>query len=126
MSKLKNIEVRENDKVKVIQDRPRYKREGIQKGMVGYLEFGFPLKNQWSVVFSGEAFQIEGDDCWHFANIQCCIREEDLEVTNDPATMLDVFGKILDRTPRLELDKRGNMKKPYKKSDLSHIWEFDE
>jgi len=67
------------DQVRLIRDRELYKKEGVKKGMTGFIMDPRCIEGKRLVSFSGE-FKQKPDGVWYTTDIECTIYEEDLEV----------------------------------------------
>ena len=82
------------DDVKVINDNEEYNKEGVYKGMVGYIAMPEIRSNSFYVIFIDENFEIHKDDPdWfriHYNEIKddifCIIKIKDLELVKDNGT----------------------------------------
>ena len=79
------------DEVRVTRDKETYKKEGIYKGMVGYISMPEIRNNSFFVTFIDENFEKHKDDNnWfriHYHEIKddmfCSIKISDLELVKD-------------------------------------------
>ena len=71
-TELKPPKFKEYDLVMLINDKPRYQKEGVKKGMTGCVMLNYAIKNHWEVIFSEDG---TGHD---IADID--VHEDDLEL----------------------------------------------
>ena len=71
--------MKEYDRVRLIRDRQAYTKRGVSKGREGYIMDPRCIEGKWLVAFSGEFFQ-RSDGVWYTTDIECGVKEEDLEV----------------------------------------------
>ena len=72
------MKFRNCQQVRLIRDRERYRKEGVEKGRTGFIMDPRSIEGTWLVSFSGEMVQDE-DGCWGSTDIECIVLEEDLE-----------------------------------------------
>ena len=75
--------MKEYDQVKVLVDKDEYAKEGVFKDMVGFIMDPRCINGRWLVIFSGEFLQEPTTGVWYTTDVDCVIREEDLEVVHE-------------------------------------------
>ena len=94
-----------SDDVRVINDNEKYAREGVHKGMVGYIAMPEIRDNSFFVCFIDENFNMHEDEPEWFEehyhelkdDIFCIIKIEDLEVVQDGGCSDE---ELLERLPK--------------------------
>ncbi len=72
-TELKPPKFKENDYVRLINDKEEYKMEGVTKGMKGYILSEYAIMDKWDVLFSIKP--------WHDEDFS--VHEDDLELVED-------------------------------------------
>ena len=67
------------DQVKLIVEKEAYANKGVHKGMTGFIMDPRCVEGKRLVSFSGEFLQAP-NGVWYTTDIECEIKEEDLEV----------------------------------------------
>lgn len=97
------------DDVRVINDTEKYRKEGVCKGMVGYISMPEIRDDSFFVTFIDENFKIHKDDPdWfrlHFSEIKddifCIIKIKDLELVKDNKTTdEEILGALPKQNPK--------------------------
>ncbi|GHV01121.1 hypothetical protein FACS1894211_10190 [Clostridia bacterium] len=70
------------DQVKLAVDKEAYAKKGVYKGMVGFIMDPRCINGERLVSFSGE-FRQTPDGVWYTTDIECEIKEEDLEIVTE-------------------------------------------
>ncbi len=63
---------KEYDKVRLINDKPAYEKEGVKKGMIGCVMSTYAIQSEWQVIFSEEGTARDIADL--------AVHEDDLEL----------------------------------------------
>lgn len=71
--------MKEYDVVKVIVEKEKYARQNVHKGMSGTIIDPRSIDGTRLVCFDGDFKQLP-DGAWYTTDIECAIKEEDLEL----------------------------------------------
>lgn len=74
--------MKEYDQVRLIKDREIYTEKGIHIGMSGTIIWNCSVNGKWLVNFDGE-FKQSKNGVWYTTDVECEVREEDLEVVSE-------------------------------------------
>ena len=74
--------MKEYDRVELIVEKEKYAKEGVHKGMDGWICDPSKIDGFWLVSFEGEIFQGE-DGVWDCTDITIEVLEEDLKVIKE-------------------------------------------
>ena len=74
--------MKEYDRVELIIEKEKYAKEGVHKGMNGWICDPRNIEGNWLVSFEGEIFQGE-DGVWDCTDITIEVLEEDLKVIKE-------------------------------------------
>ena len=75
--------MKEYDVVKVIVEKEQYTKEGVHKDMQGTIMDPRCIEDSWLVIFDGEFLQEPTTGVWYTTDIECVIKEKDLEVVHE-------------------------------------------